>query len=171
MGIFNLFKKKKPQPKPQPKQDNALREKLYLDILAQYEAYEQEGWIAIAPMQHRVTVAQQLSALFAKDADCLMTFFRGLALYATYQQAHIVTNSVLAKAELEAIAKRRQELGRDLTAEELKIAKMQAYADQDIMQVIDRDIWFDIHVITPNNDPVVIAHVENGEVNIISVKE
>lgn len=168
MGIFKLFKKKK---KEQPKSIERQAVNQYLEILSQFEVYEQQGWIAIAPTQHRVTVAQHLAALFSDNGESLGNFFRGLTMYATYQLTHIVTHQAFAKAELDAIAQKRQELGRDLTEEETKVAKIQAYADHDIRSVINRDIWFDIHVITPHNEPMVIARVQNGEVNILSVKE
>ena len=169
MSFLSRFKKKQKQ--AQPKEDPVLRSKLYLDILTQFEQFEEQGLIALAPLHHRVTVSQQLAALFAKDASTLQSFLNGVSLYGIYQFAHVMTNQVLAKAELEARQKKQQELGRELTESDAKLAKMQAYADSDVSQVINRDIYFDIAVVSPDQEPVVLARVKDGHPEILYVKE
>lgn len=167
--MFSFFKKKK---KTVAKtEDVALRNKLYLDILSQFEEYEQRGLICVAPLNHRITVAQQLAALFTSNVGALQSFLNGVSLYGIYQFAHITTNQVLAEAELTALQKRKQELGRDLTDIETKLTKIQAHADLDASQVINREIYFDIAVVSPDQEPVVLARVKDGKPEILYVKE
>lgn len=170
MSIFSKLFRKKQKPES-AQEDIILRSKLYLDILSQYEQYEQQGLVCIAPLNHRITVSQQLAALFSKDAACLQSFLKGLALYGIYQYARVSANLTLAKAELEAIQQKQKELGRELSDTEQKLAKMQAYADSDASQIINRNLYFDIAVVSPDQQPVVIARVADGNVTILSVQE
>lgn len=166
-----MFKRFKKKPKTHPQPASAVRSDLLISVLKQYEDFEQRGLLCIAPLQHRVTVAQELAALFSKDAETLQNFLNGVSLYGIYELSRLLTNQILAKVELEAKEAKRKQLGRELTQEEASVARMQAFANSNAFDIINKDIYFDVTIVTPQQEPVVIARVENGKVEILSVKE